>query len=199
MRSGRGDLLGQSLNAICGGALALNLLLVMGLLALIASMGLPYFWQKDVVQLTLADGTSLLGEVHEREAIPRSAGATSPAPTRIQLKLGNRDITGEDFRWIDESLVTRSELPPDAVVLERLEYGNFYGRMIELKRAGAVVASGADAVWPRFGPLHATKLGQLEAIRKLEKDEIGGINHDIESLRLATRPGPRSGAGGRLR
>src|SRR6267142_2881508 len=86
-----GDLLGESLSAICGGALALNLLLVLGLLTLITVMGMPYFWQRKLVALDLADGKHLLGEIHDREEMPRAPGATTSAGTRIQVKLGNRD------------------------------------------------------------------------------------------------------------
>ena len=187
MRGRRGDLLGESLSAVCGGPLALNLLFVLGLLVLIAAMGLPYFWQRKLVALTLGDGTRLLGEIHDREEMPRAEGAKDSAGTRIKVKLGNRDLTGEDFRWIEESRIADRAMPADAVVLERLEYGNFYGQMTELRRGGALLATGADAVWKVFGPLHAGKMDQAARIRGLEKDEIGAINREIERLRLALR------------
>jgi ABC-type phosphate transport system auxiliary subunit len=39
------DFLGMSFTALCGGALALNLVLILGLLALIGWQGGRYFWQ----------------------------------------------------------------------------------------------------------------------------------------------------------
>src|SRR5258706_8345442 len=182
-----GDPLGDSLSAICGGALALNLLLVLGLLTLISVMGMPYFWQRKLVEIHLEDGTRLLGEIHDREELPRAEGAAASAGTRLQMKLGNRDLTGEDFRWIEESRIAGRSLPPDAVVLERLEYGNFYGRMVGLKRGGVLLAGDPEEVWRLFGPLHDVKMEQLRRIRDLEKIEIGGINGRIEKLRLALR------------
>ena len=57
--------LSNGLVALSGGALALNLLLIVGLILLIAVNGLGTFWQKRVVELTLSDGTHLLGEIHD--------------------------------------------------------------------------------------------------------------------------------------
>ena len=184
----KSDLLGQSFTWLCGGALALNLLLAVGLLALIAKNGLAYFWQQKVIHLTLADGSRVLGEVHDREQIPSSvdSGAARPAE-RIRMKIGNRDLNGIDFRWIDETDIVARDYPKDAVLLERQEWGNFYGFMIELKRGDEVLASGATEVWKAFRALHKKKMQEQAAIRSLERGEIGDINHEIEKLRLAER------------
>ena len=65
----RTEVLGQALTWLCGGALAFNVLLVIGILGLLAVNGLGYFWQKPLVELTLKDGRRVLGEVwgSERE------------------------------------------------------------------------------------------------------------------------------------
>jgi phosphate transport system permease protein len=181
-------LLGQSFTWLCGGALALNLLLAVGLLALIAKNGLAYFWQQKVVELTLADGSQVLGEVHGRETIPFSGDSDGSRPSgRIRVKTGNRDVTGIDFRWLDESEIVSRDYPKEAVLLERQEWGNFYGFMIELKRGDEILASGASEVWKAFRPLHEKKLQALATIRALEQGEIGDLNYEIEKLRLAER------------
>ncbi len=58
-RSGRRrrELLGVSLTALCGGALALNLVLILGLLGVIGYQGGKFFWQKDLPEFTLVDGS----------------------------------------------------------------------------------------------------------------------------------------------
>jgi phosphate transport system permease protein len=103
------------------------------------------------------------------------------------MKLGNRDLTGEDFAWIDESGVRGRSTPPDAVLLERLEYGNFYGYMENLRRGDEILVSGSADVWEAFGPLHREKLEEAETIRRLERREIGEVNYRMEKLRLAER------------
>jgi phosphate transport system permease protein len=186
VRRRRTDLLGQSFTWLCGGALAFNLLLAVGLLLLIAIYGLGYFWQKKLVLLTLHDGAQVLGEIHEREPIPASPEHPTPGE-RIRLKIGNRDLYGLDFRWVDESDIANRSEPPDSTLLERYEWGNFYGTMAELRRGDEVLASGPDAVRAAFGPLHEEKMRERAAIEALERGPIGELNYDLEQLRLAER------------
>ena len=181
----RSAIIGQSLTWLCGGALAFNLLLVIGILLLLAYHGLSYFWQKDLVELSLKDGRKVLGEVWEVEQAPKAEGAA--AIDRLRLKIGNRDVSGLDFVWIDEKDVAARTRPADAVLLERLEWGNFYGSMQELRKGGQVLAAGPDAVWKAFGPLHERKNAELDEIEALEKGAIGDINAEIEGLRLDRR------------
>ncbi|HEV7518851.1 MAG TPA: phosphate ABC transporter permease PstA [Thermoanaerobaculia bacterium] len=178
----RSALVGQAFTWLCGGALAFNLLLVIGILALLIVNGMGYFWQKDLVLLAQKDGKKILGEVWEVEKT--KATTDTSAHDRFRLKIGNRDVSGLDFAWIDEKDVASRSFPSAAVLLERLEYGNFYGFMEELRQGGRVLARGPQAVWRAFGPLHARKERELAAIRDLEKGAIGDVNYEIERLRL---------------
>ncbi len=190
-RSGRlrRELFGVSMTALCGGALALNLVLILGLLAVIGYQGGRFFWQKDLPEFTLDDGSKRLGEIHSRQIIPAAnfEGGAGAGGERLQVRLGNRDLTGGDFQWIDASAIAKIELPADAVVLERLEWGNFYGRMVELRRGAELLASGSEAVWQAFPALHREKLALRREIRELERGSIGDVNREIEKLRLAAR------------
>lgn len=189
------DLLGDSLTALCGGALALNLLLIVALLGLLAVNGGGIFWQKPLEQFTLADGRVVLGEVFDRQPVAAREGESGPSGAeRLQIKVANRDLTGADFLWVDESQIRSRALPDSAVALERLEWGDFYGYLIELRRGGEVLASGADAVWRALGPLHREKLRQRAVIRELERGAIGDVNSEIERLRLAVRKIELAGA-----
>ncbi|MGE0641632.1 MAG: phosphate ABC transporter permease PstA [Thermoanaerobaculia bacterium] len=181
----RRDLFGVSMTALCGGALALNLVLILALLTVIGWQGARFFWQKDLRELTLQDGTRVLGEIHAREVIPE--GLPGAGTQRIQMRLGNRDLTGGDFRWFDSSEIASERNPPDAVLLERLEWGNFYGRMMELREGERILASGEEDSWREFESLHRAKTSEREAIRRLEKGDIGDVNRAIEKLRLAER------------
>ncbi|HXO18431.1 MAG TPA: phosphate ABC transporter permease PstA [Thermoanaerobaculia bacterium] len=181
----RSAFLGQAFTWLCGGALAFNLLFVIAILILILVNGMGYFWQKSLVELALKDGRRVLGEVWDVEQV--KAGPGQKALDRFRIKIGNRDVSGLDFAWIDEKDVASRSYPRDAVFLERLEYGNFYGTMEELRAGGAVLARGQQAVWRAFGPLHARKVRELAAIRRLEQGAIGDVNYEIDRLRLARR------------
>lgn len=72
------------------------------------------------------------------------------------------------------------------MVLERREWGNFYGYLLSVKENGQVVAEGDAAV----GELQKRmqRVDDLYAkLYKLEKGDIGGINHGLERLRLKER------------
>jgi phosphate transport system permease protein len=186
-RQQRTELIGQAFTWLCGGALAFNVLLVIAILVLLAWNGLGYFWQKGLVELSLKDGRKVLGEVWgtEQDEAPAQTGGTPI--DRVRLKIGNRDVQGLDFAWIDRKDIASSTYPKDAVLLERLEWGNFYGTLEELRAGDKVIAHGPAAVAKALPPLLAAKERERAAIRGLEKGEIGDINNTIERLRLARK------------
>ncbi len=185
----RSELVGQSLTWLCGGALAFNLLLVIGILTLLAWNGLGYFWQRDLVQLNLKDGTRMLAEVWEVEQVEAAPPGqpASAAIDRMRVKIANRDVGGLDFAWIDASAIASRQKPSDAVLLERLEWGNFHGVMTELRQGGRTVARGPRQVWEELGPLHEQAAERRERIEELEQGPIGDVNYKIERLRLDQR------------
>ena len=191
-RRRRTDALGNAFTWLCGGALALNLLLVLAILGLLFVQGIGYFWQKPLVEVELEDGRKLLGEVWDVEGIPGAetaapGDADAIRPLRFRMKTGNRDVTGLDFVWTDDAQVVRRSEPPEAVVLERLEWGNFYGYPVEVRRGDQVVATGRDAAWGALAPLLERKRHERAALREIEKGDIGDVNFEIEKLRLAER------------
>ena len=154
-RSSQG--LAALLTWITAGALAVNLLMITGLLALVAWNGANAFRVKPITLLTLDDGSRVLGEIHTREEIPDPETGRHSGAMRIRLRTGNRDLSGVDFRWVDESQLTASATPADAMLLERLEWGPFFGFPRALVAKGAVVASEPAAIVAALGPLQEEK------------------------------------------
>ena len=184
----RREIVGRSMTWICGGALAFNVLLIVGLLVLLSINGLGYFWQKNLLQVTTTDDRAYLGEVYQRETYYADASdRTTEANTRIRLKVGNRDLTGTDFVWVNDPDIVERAYPEGAVVLERLEWGNFYGFLLEVRAEGEVVARGEAEAWKALGPIWKKKVEIRKEIKKLEKGEIGDVNFELEKLRLAER------------
>ena len=163
---------------LTGGALALALLMVAGLIGLILHHGLGHFWPKSVLEVGLKNGTVLTGQVVERESIPGKLGEY-----RIKLKVGNRDLYGADFVWIDESQIARRESPADIVVIERTEWGLLVGRVKEIREGGHVIAQGPQAVAAMRERLPEARRVRRE-IRDIETGPIGVINHDQERIRI---------------
>jgi phosphate transport system permease protein len=143
-------------------ALTLTLLLAMVLIVVVIVNGLGVFWPSTVAEAQLQDGSRVMGEVIRREAVYEGVGE------RLQFKVGNRELYGLDFRWVDESAIARLTHPDDAVVLERQEYGNFYGRLIQVETAG-LTSSAQLRPWEQLAAAHryveqqkAGSLGQID-------------------------------------
>ncbi|MFQ5605384.1 MAG: phosphate ABC transporter permease PstA [bacterium] len=173
---------------LTGGALALNVLMIMGLILLILVNGLGQFWPEDLIELHLKNGQKVLGEIWDRERAPQSEESSfDEVHHRLRLKIGNRDMYGLDFKWIDEANIHGRLQPVGAIAVERMEWGNFYGYFESLQVDGQIIATDLNAGWPqlmqRLSEAHALR----EKIVHLEKNEIGDINYDLESLRLKIR------------
>jgi phosphate transport system permease protein len=82
---------------LTGGALALSLIMVAGLVYLVLAYGLGFFWPSEILRLTLKDGTVLLGELADREKIPQPGAAPGTLDRYGSLKIGCRDLYGADF------------------------------------------------------------------------------------------------------
>ena len=170
-----------------GSALGMSLLMIIGLVAVILYNGLGFFWPSPLVKVTLRDGSVFLGEVVDEEPIPQPGTPEHDKKRRLQLKVGNRDLLGFDFKWIDEDEIAARERPRDVAYVERREYGPLLGTPAKLVDAGRVVAEGPEATWTAVQPYLAKAAHDRKVLRKLERDDIGEINHRIEQARLDLR------------
>lgn len=176
-------------------AVSTCLIMVMGVLALIAVRGTGHFWPSQVSQFSYQedDGTikTLIGEKIDTSVTPAEMAKSTgfkladdeETLVQYQLKTGNRDVTGADFRWIQERHVKQQEDPADIMVVERREWGNFYGRLAAVKENGTIIATDGQA-WPIVQEKLAAAITVFEEIARMEKKEIGAINYGLERLRL---------------
>ncbi|WP_256449710.1 phosphate ABC transporter permease PstA [Stutzerimonas stutzeri] len=181
------------------GAVSIAVIMTLGLLAIIAVRGLAHFWPADVIvadySMPGAEMRVLAGEVVQAEEVPRARLAASGLPVNVEggefmtrelLKVGNREVYGADFSWVIGEWLSNQRKPAELVVLERREWGNFYGYLLNVKEAGQLVAEG-DAAWGEL-QRRIDRVDELHAqIARIEKVEIGRINHGLERLRLKTR------------
>ncbi|MDO9048577.1 MAG: phosphate ABC transporter permease PstA [Methylobacter sp.] len=176
-------------------AVSACLIMVVGVLGLILVRGAGHFWPSQVVQFSYQekDGEiqTIIGEHVDTSITPaamaKSTGYTmaDDEDTLVQylIKTGNRDITGTDFRWILERNVKQQQFPDELMVVERREWGNFYGRLVAVKENGKAIAEGAQA-WPVVQARLDEALTVFKKIAHLEKKEVGAINYSLEQLRL---------------
>lgn len=185
-----------------GAAVAISVIMVVGLLALIAVRGLGHFWPAAVLQAEVSvsgQPTALIGSVADEEVVSadqlRDSGvilaAGQDSAKRLLIKAGNRDVTGADFVWVLEQDLRDITYPEDIITLERREWGNFYGRVVAVKEAGSVIAqrdSQTDAaIWRMLLQRVERSLAIYDDIYEIEKGAIGQINYGMERLRLRQR------------
>jgi phosphate transport system permease protein len=179
------------------GAVALSVLAVFFVLWMTAARGLTHFWPKAVLETTFRDGEQtvrVIGELRDREEVSvrrlQEAGfkidSTEPFVERALIKLGNRDVTGQDFRWFPLPLLGEFRYPSDILTVERHEWGNFYGHLKAVKEGDRIVAEGPQA-WPELQARVARAQTLFRDILRIEKYDIGDVNYRLEQLRLRER------------
>lgn len=156
-------------------AAALTTTLLMGLTLIIVVMvnGLGTFWPAKLAAMELHNGQQVLGEQLRREPLPDHSGQ------RQQLKVGNRDLYGMDFRWISETDVVATHWPEQVVTVERLEYGNFYGTLQQVVRPAAQSAS--TTIWQQLQDGRA-EVADLQQHLDEISEHINAINYAVEKL-----------------
>ncbi|MEO8055817.1 MAG: phosphate ABC transporter permease PstA [Acidobacteriota bacterium] len=171
---------GEPMIWLAGAGLAVSLILIGGLLFLVAVRGLGSFWPRPLTLIETKDGKRWLGEILTREPMPDRKDAAQ----RIRVKIGNRDLNGLDFKWIDELDVVKSDTPASALLVERQEYGNFHGFLKEIRVGDRVVAAGDAAGLERLRRLQSEIRPRYHANREVEKKDVGAINTELEKQRL---------------
>ena len=179
-------------------AVSLSLIMVVGVLGLVIGRGVGHFWPHQVSQFSYQELNKqpqiIIGEKVDTSITPAAMAKTTGhimadnEDTLVQylIKTGNRDVTGTDFRWIQERNIKAHSEPEDLIVIERREWGNFYGQLVEVKENGATIASGEQA-WPVLQTKIDETLAIFKEITQIEKKEVGAINYGLERLRLKQR------------
>ena len=180
------------------GAVTISMLAVVGLIMLIAVRGLAHFWVPDVHAFRYQenDGSvvTVYGSIRSTEDVTtarlRESGmeldSNAEFVNRHLVKTGNRDQLGMDFRFLVAPRIVERTTPEDIAVIERTEWGDQTGFLLEVLEDGEVVASG-DGAWQQFVERVARVVELREQIHELERDEIGAINYALEQLRLEQR------------
>ncbi len=172
---------------LTGGALASSLLMIIALMVIIASNAFGFFWPDRLVSAKLKDGSELLGQIRGHEEIPRSASEKGTPQSRTQFQVANRDLYGSDFRWVNDDEIVSQQQPADAIYFERWEWGPLFGTLKQITQDGQVIADGPQQSWQKFQELHPRTQETLERTRRIEREEIGDINYNLEKLRLAIK------------
>ena len=163
---------------LSGAFLSIALMMILGLVLFIAKEGLQTFWPAPIAQFQLIDGSKVSGIITKYDA------ATTQDTAKYQLRIGNRDLNGLDFKWVEESSILSTVYPKDIVLAEREEFGYFIGRFDFLLTRELQTPLANNRI-----PESVIKENQelKDRILKIRKTEIGNINEKVEQNRLALK------------
>ncbi|MGM0812206.1 phosphate ABC transporter permease PstA [Thioalkalivibrio sp.] len=189
-----------------GGAVTISMIMVFGLLLLILVRGFGNFWPHAILETTYTHPDAdtpvrVIGELRRSETLTaqsmRDAGVDIPGDQllieRHLIKMGNRDVTNQDFGYFIDGFMDDWRYPEDIGVLERREWGDFMGYPLRLLEEGSTVAVG-DELWPEFQRRLERSNNLYDEIRGIERGAIGRINFAIERVRLDERKAELRGA-----
>lgn len=130
---------------LTGGALVLCIAMVVGLLSLVFWKGAITFWPLPVDKVVTVDGRLYMGEVTREEVYRPEQSALDHLPPEVAAKAaeylretsgeaerrlfrtGNFRLTQNHFSWVDAYESREESKPKWVFVVERLEWGRFYG------------------------------------------------------------------------
>lgn len=183
-----------------GGALAIGIILIAGFLFMIFWNGVVTFWPQPIQVVTLANGNLVAGEPSRRSTYrvgPEILATMSPeAREMVELsdgyadrtlyRIGNYDLYNEDFRWVSDFEVASIAEPSGFYLFERQEWGRFVGKIAGLTLKDVPQDAGS-LTYAEIARHQAEARDRWDAIRYIEKSEIGRVNYRIEEQRLKLR------------
>lgn len=188
---------------VTGGSMVICMVMILALLGFVFYQGTATFWPAPIVEVTTHGGEVHVGEVTRtgtfRPSEERLENIPEGSRKRIEdnfgiasrrlVRTGNYRLTGEHFNWVAEF-----EIPDDgvstpewAILVERLTWGRFYGEPAAFKIGEEVLAEGPEDTWKQFKEHHEEVRKRWQRRRRLEKKDLGKINHAMEKARLAIR------------
>jgi phosphate transport system permease protein len=188
---------------LTGGSLALALLMILGLLTLVLAKGLPTFWPARVVRITTLDGRTVMGEVDTSERYRPEPQLLERLPEpvlerarelleaqdgesgRLRLRTGNFDLTNTHYTWISDFEIATQDRPDWALVVERLEWGRFYGFPQAILIDGEETRGDPARIWALFEQHHPDVRQRWRERRSLETHDVGRVSARQEKARLA--------------
>ncbi len=190
---------GEPMVWLTGAALVVCLLMIAGLLTIVIYNGASTFWPKPLTQLTTHHGKTYLGEESQNEDYNPATAAVAdwvpakkrPAPEasvrRRMYRTGNYEVFNTHFTWLSDYEIAEEFEPRWGIVVERQEWGRFYGKPHAFHVDGKPVANEPAAVWARFEELHESVRARREAAGELNDNDLNDHENDARLERTSAR------------
>lgn len=167
----------------CAMAVALSLLMLGALLALLISRGLANFWPAGVHQLTLADGSQLIGVPIETRQRPQDDGSER------RYFIANRGDSGGIWRWVNLEDIREDTTPASLVHIKRMYWSDFLGRLVAVNIEGRRVKG--ELAWQHIEERLSEIRQQRQQRHELEKQRIIPLIRRLEAVEDAEHSSER--------
>jgi phosphate transport system permease protein len=184
---------GEPMVWVTGGALVICLAMIVGLLALVFARGAGTFWPVPIDHFETWSGAVHMGEQNKDEyyapteeqiaaLVPADqietakAGLEDGLAHRRSVRTGNFEITREHFNWVSDFEVKEESRPEWATVLERMNWGRFYGFPARFEIDGKPVATGREETWAAYEKYHTEAHDRYLERQDLKEGPLGDID-----------------------
>ena len=167
------------------GAVCLTLLMVALLIGVVMVNGLGLFWPAAMARVELTDGSVWMGPIMAREDATGITGPEAPETRwqNLKVKVGNRDLYGQDFRWIKGETIRTVSHPVNAVLLERLEFGNFHGFLESVHITTLPIQYNTGGGFPALREALPLAWESREALQA-ERKELAGLSKTLNAVKI---------------
>lgn len=170
---------------LTGGALALAIVMITGLLAFIAIRGASTFWPVPLELVEMSDGRRALGELSEQDEAEVATAAATGRGARRLVRTANFEVSGKHYEWFDDGAIAGLSRPEWATAVERLEGGRFHGFPLRLLHGDEVVATGPEETWKAFEREHPTVRRRWREVMRIDRHDRGRLQRELRAARLA--------------
>jgi phosphate transport system permease protein len=169
--------------------LTIGVCMAVGLFLLILIKGSASFWPNriDLMEVEVNGQIEKIAGYVTQESQRRDAEGV--LHEEIQVFRGNRDLSGEAFKYIDRDKIVSTSRPESLLLVERLEYGPAIVTAVALETpAGRIPAESPDFE-KSLNRTIAESAGARARLLRIERKQIGAISREMEALARAGRSG----------
>jgi phosphate transport system permease protein len=169
--------------------LTLGVAMALGLFLLILVKGAWSFWPRriDLMEISSNGAVGKIAGYVTRQSERRDAEGV--LHEEIQVFRGNRDLSGEAFKYIDRADIVNTSRPESLLLVERLEYGPAILHGVALVTADGRIDASSPDLDTKLGQIRADSAKTRAQLLRIERKQIGAISREMEALGRAGRSG----------
>jgi phosphate transport system permease protein len=178
---------GEPLVWLTAAGLTLGVLMALGLFLLILIKGTASFWPAriELMQVSSDGKTEMIAGYVTQESTRKDLDGT--LHDEIQIFRGNKDLTGEAFKYIDRNDILKTSRPDSLLLVERLEYGPAILTAVALETPTGRINADEPGFHAALEKIIAQSATERARILHIERKEIGKISREMQALAQAEK------------